>query len=423
MKVLKIILLLGLMLGGLFSCESFNIKDNSYRWRGSISMLSGLSGVAHADDGICLSTCTTTKCANLVVHRNSSTSETVCSTNATSSYEFKFKENPNTFYHGLVIEIEIVDSIVPGNNRSSVQVVDANDSSDKNIDLNETIVSQAVKEHLLSDLDDEAGDLKDIYDGLKETITVDALNKALFALTGNYLLSDLTDSSAVASALALLENLEPTFLNEMAKKVLETQQESAVYSNLLSLCNVKYTKLHNTTEQIGNPPYCYVSLASIASGTLAVWNPLLDIPPECTFDPINIQMECNYGGPSSIEDLPATPVDLANYVKAYDYLTQNYENNSCYTSAYRFGGMVALDPTLKTITGSFFNNSTQSPSINLMTGLYGKVDPTYNTFLLAKVYSACVIDPTARVYCSTLLTDPAILQEFSTMATDGFCYF
>lgn len=412
----KRIILAIIMLSLLSSCgEFFKQEKTPHSWEGTITLLLGpLISTAHAEDNICLSTCTTTKCAYLIEHSNSTNSRTICATNADTKYKFDFSEDPNKYFAGKMIEISIVNPLDELDNRVYVEVVDEDSPiTIKNVTVAESLLSTAIKGQVLQAMDNNDPDLRASYVDAVADMTIERLNGAFGYLAGYYanLLDDLENTSQVREAIKLANVLEPTFLGVLMSKYQESEIESEVYSDIKTLCNAVYSNFSGEDNlQNANRPDCYISLASIAAGTPEVWVPLSELPAYCVFNPATEISNCTDPdtGLGSLEQLPSQPSNLANYTLASGYVADNYNSNHCYTSAYRGGGMVVLDTSLQLAINA------DGDTI---------VDLSHNSFYALKAYATCMNDPAAYPECAALARTPGIKELQLQLIVDDFCYF
>lgn len=404
------------MLSVLSSCgEYFKTEKAPHSWEGSITfLLSPLISTAYAEDNICLSTCTTVKCAYLIEHTNSTTSRTICATNADTKYKFDFSEDPNNYFAGKMIEISIVNPDDELDNRTYVEVVDASAPiAIKNVTVAESLLSNAIKGQVLRAMDTHTPDLREVYTDAVANMTIARLNAAFGYLAGYYanLLNDLNNTVEVRKAIKLTNQLEPTFLGVLMSKYQESEIEAEAFSNMKTLCNDVYSNFAGQDFLMySNRPNCYISLASIAAGSPEAWAPLSEMPEYCVFNSMTGFSTCTNpsNGLSSLETLPSQPSNLAAYTLASGYVADNYTTNNCYTNAYRGGGMVALDNSLQLAF-----NSDNETIINL----------SYNSFYALKTYSTCLNDPTSHAQCAAFARTPGIKELQLQMIEDDFCYY
>lgn len=405
------------MLAALSSCgEFFKTEKKPHSWEGTITFfLSSLSSTAHAaEENICLTTCTSAKCAYLVIHTNSTTSETICSTNADDKYKFDFSEDPNKYFAGKMIEISIVNPLDELDNRLYVEVVDeASPITIKNVTVAESLLSTAIKGQVLQAMDNGDPDLRETYNDAVTNMTIDRLNGAFGFLAGYYakLLDDLDNTVEVRKAIELANELEPTFLGVLMSKYQESQIESEAYSDIKTLCNAVYSNFSGEDNlQNANRPDCYLSLSSISNGSPEPWVPLSELPANCVFNPATEISTCTDpdNGLMSLEPLPSQPSNLAAYTLASGYVADNYTSNHCYTGAYRGGGRVVIDTSLRLA----FNANRETI-----------VDLSYNSFYALKAYATCMNDPAAYPECDAFTRTPGIKELQLQMVEDDFCYF
>jgi hypothetical protein len=434
---MKGLLLFFLMLIGLSACgEFFRSKQAPHSWEGDITfLLTPFITSAYAEDSICLSTCTSEKCAHLVVHTNSTTSERVCSTNADTKYKFEFSEDPNAYYHGKMVEIIIEDSSDELNNRVYVEVVDKDNSINiKDIGIVETILSKAIKGQVLVKMDDQLNSLRSYYENAVAQLTLDSLNSAIGYLSGEDLLTTNATDDELRKALRLTNKLEPTFLGEMVSMVQESEVEETAFSGLQELYNNQHTVLSSSPQEnlTGNLTACYLLKSSLETGSYVPWSPLAQLGGNCTFNSGTGQATCQViiaeDAPPLylISDLPTEPTDASLYIKASEYLNSHFNNNGCLTNAYRSGGYIAIDNTLKTINGIPFNNMEDAPKFfpdEESPPQYQAIDPNHNSFLYLKVYSKCLNDPNAFPYCSVFSQNDDVASLQTNLVQNGFCYY
>jgi len=413
-KLKKTILAL-LMLFALTSCEEyFRTEKAPHSWEGAItSIIGSVISSAHAVDGICLSTCTIDRCAHLIVHTNSTTSETVCSTNATARYKFDFTEDPNEYYSGKLIEILIIDADDELNNRSYIEVVDKNAPVKiKDLSAAESIVSTAIKGQILKAIDESVIDLRSTYDEALSYITISRINDTLNILAGSgaNLLSDLSDNEKVRKAIKLSNQLDPVFLGRLMSMYQESEAEGQVFTNIKTLCNDEHSNLTGEENLMNsNLPSCYLSKSSIASGSLLAWSPISELLGECIFNSGTSQATCTDpdSGLMLIGLLPSEPVNITDYVLASDYLANNYTSNSCATGYNRSGGSYIIDTSIQLVL-----SHTGPTTVSL----------THNPFYVLKTYSECLNDQTANINCTAVLATPGIKTLQLSLIEDGFCY-
>jgi hypothetical protein len=406
MKTLKVIFLSLVLLIALSACENFRFDQKPHTWQGTISsLLNSFISSARAEDSICQSICKTNRCAHLVVHSSSSTNEIVCSTDATTIYKFSFSQNPNSFYDGKLIEIRIEDASDSSKNRSIVEVINKNSSQDdKDINIEKTFVSAAIKGHILNSVTEGATDLSTLYNELAANTTIADMNGILQRLTSLDLLDNINEDSDVADAQVLVNKLRPDFLGKMLKLYLESRQETEAYVTLVSLCSGNYSHAIQTTSADPALPACYLQTSSLLTGNIEAWNPVSELPDGCVLNSVTYQAICEdpVSHLLSIENLPSEPAVLADYTLASDHLANNYENHFCYNSSIRFGAFVVQDRSVMLVPGG--------------------LDYTHNPFMLVKAYSICQSNPTAYAYCADFDEEEmAIVQK--DLATNGFCYF
>lgn len=391
------------------SCESFRFdsQQKKHQWKGTISLLvNTLISSAHAEDEICQSQCTTSRCAHLVVHQNSTVSEIVCSTNATTSYEFNFSQDPNDFYDGKIIEIKIEDISDASNNRSYVEVIDSQSpQNEKHVDLENTFIAPAIKGQLFNAIANNNGDgVGDIYRELSEEITISDINNVLKLLTSTDLLTDMNATSSIEIAQDLVTKLKPEFLGTMLKLSKESSREVSAYVMLDTLCSDNLSKAINTTS--GDPalPYCYLRTDSLSDAEPVAWNPVDELPAGCVLNYVTYQAICEDPVTHllSIENLPAQPSAIGDYTLASTYLDDNFENHKCFNSSIRFGAFVIQDRSIALTEDG--------------------LDYSHNQYWLVKAYSICQNDPAAYAYCSQF-DDDAIAAVQSELAAADFCYF
>jgi len=133
-----------------------------------------------------------------------------------------------------------------------------------------------------------------------------------------------------------------------------------------------------------------------------------DAAANCTFQSEILMMTCGDGrGPFTLEFLPSQPTDLANYIRASDFLAQNYSSNHSYTSAFRSGGRVVLEPLI------VIDPDGDSPILNYVG----------NPFSMMKLYGACLMEPLSSFSCSAFEGNKDIITFQQSMTQNSYCYY